>query len=352
MARILYSVQGVGLGHAMRSYPIIKHLKAQGHEVIITANNKSFQFFKKVYPRVYELKGINFILNKEGKVEYGNTLVRYLEKLPQYSLYNFKELKKLIDGFQPQIVITDFEPFAQFISHFYRLPLISIDNQHRLIKCQLKVPLKYYGEFLAAKTVVRAFILQADYYLIVDFARNKIKGDKKRVFVVEPVVREAIVKAKPRDQGYILVYMWEKYAKMAVPILKKFKQVKFIVYGLNKSGRKNNLTFRPFSEKTMVKDLADAKAVVANAGFTLISEMLKLKKPMLLIPQKAQFEQILNALEIKKRGYGLMAEEISEDALRIFFRNIPKYKRNLKKANQKNNQDLFKVLDKIIKKET
>ncbi|WP_263641100.1 glycosyltransferase family protein [Methanobrevibacter arboriphilus] len=56
---------------------------------------------------------------------------------------------------------------------------------------------------------------------------------------------------------------------------------KFIVYGFNKEGIEGNLTFRKFNEDKIYEDMSNAKAVITNGGFTLISEAIYLKKTYL-----------------------------------------------------------------------
>jgi uncharacterized protein (TIGR00661 family) len=351
MARILYSVQGVGLGHAMRSQTIINHLRSRGHRVLITANNKAFNFLKDIFPDVYKIKGVNFALGEDGRLKIFETLVKYFETLPSYSYYNFKELVKIVEAFKPQIVVTDFEPFAQVTANIFRLPLISIDNQHRLTHCQLIIPAKYYTQYLEAKTVVETFILRADYYLITSYAENRIKKDKNKTFLVPPVVRETVLKAKPTNSDHILVYMWSKPAEKLLPVFRQVKEQKFIIYGLNRSEVLGNITLRPFSDRQMVKDLASAKAVIANAGFTLITEALSLHKPLLVLPHGGQFEQILNGLELVRQGYGLSADSINVKMINKFLKLLPVFRQRLKAVNFTGNQKLFKILDRIIKKE-
>jgi len=338
------------MGHAMRSQTIIKHLRSEGHEVLITANNKAYKFFKEVYKDVHELKGVSFVVDSEGKVKVFKTLAEYFKTLPKYSYYNFKKLIKIIDDFSPDLVVTDFEPFAQVISNVYNLPLISIDNQHRITHCTLDIPREYRDEYLEAKTVIRSFIWTADYYIVTDFYNSKVRKSKEKVFVVPPVVREGVMKTKKSNQGHILVYMWEKYAKNLIPVLKKVKDQKFIVYGLNKSKRDGNVTLRPFSSTKMVKDLSSAKAVIANAGFTLMTESLFLHKPMLVAPMGSQFEQILNGLQLEKRDYGMMVDEIDQANIESFIKQLPRFKKAITKVKFDDNKKLFATLDRIIKR--
>ena len=103
--------------------------------------------------------------------------------------------------------------------------------------------------------------------------------------------------------------------------------------------------------KSFLKDLKNCKAIIATAGFTLISEALFLGKPYFALPLKGQFEQTLNALCLKQAGFGDFVEidEINEKKILDFLKTLDKYEEKLK--NYKPDYDkLYKVLDKILKR--
>ena len=74
---------------------------------------------------------------------------------------------------------------------------------------------------------------------------------------------------------------------------------------------------------------ATANAIVANAGFSLISEALHLGKPYLAVPVKSQFEQIFNAYYINQMGYGAYWEELEKEKVESFLFNLDVYRSNL-----------------------
>ena len=78
----------------------------------------------------------------------------------------------------------------------------------------------------------------------------------------------------------------------------------FRVYGYDREAQDGNLHYRPFSKEGFMSDLASSKAVMATAGFTLMSEALWLKKPMLALPMAGQFEQQLNGHCLEQMGLG------------------------------------------------
>ena len=65
-----------------------------------------------------------------------------------------------------------------------------------------------------------------------------------------------------------------------------------------------NLTYKLFNENEFYNDLASAKAVICNGGFTFISEAISLKKPIYSVPAIGNFEQTLNGFYVQKLGYG------------------------------------------------
>ena len=55
-----------------------------------------------------------------------------------------------------------------------------------------------------------------------------------------------------------------------------------------------HITYKPFSKDGFLQDLASCKAVMATAGFTLMTESFYLRKPYLTLPMRGQFEQEIN----------------------------------------------------------
>ena len=153
---------------------------------------------------------------------------------------------------------------------------------------------------------------------------------------------------KPEEGEHILVYQTSDSNLELLDILKEFDE-KFIVYGYHKSEKEGNLTFKPFNEDEFFEDLASARAVITNGGFTLISEALYLGKPILSIPVKKQFEQLLNAIFLKRLGYGEFHEDPDRENIEEFLSKLDVYRENIKiHFKHDRNQSIFRELDLII----
>ena len=94
--------------------------------------------------------------------------------------------------------------------------------------------------------------------------------------------------------------------------------------------------------------MCNCKGVIANAGFTLITDSLYLKKPYLALPVANQFEQILNAFQLEQLGYGKYWDELNKERIESFLYNLDLYKEKLKKYKKEDNSKIFKKIDELI----
>ena len=94
-------------------------------------------------------------------------------------------------------------------------------------------------------------------------------------------------------------------------------------YGFGRGGREGNITFKKPSLDGFLQDLVNCKAIIANAGFSLVTEALHLGKPYLAIPVNHQFEQIFNAYWLDKMGYGAYWEDLNKERVESFLYNVP-----------------------------
>ena len=64
-----------------------------------------------------------------------------------------------------------------------------------------------------------------------------------------------------------------------------------------------NLTLQPINSKVFSISMANSLGVICGAGFETPAEAIYLKKKLLVIPMKNQFEQKCNAFALKELGY-------------------------------------------------
>lgn len=171
---------------------------------------------------------------------------------------------------------------------------------------------------------------------------------KDRTTLVPPIIREAIINAQIQEGNHILMYQSSSNMNKVIEVLHQIPEYTFYVYGFNKNLVNKNIIFKTFSEDGFVSDLASAKAVIANGGFSFISEAVYLKKPIYSFPLQDQFEQFVNASYIEKLGYGRHFEQLTADNLKAFLFDIKKINNNLASYIQNGNDVLFEKLKRYL----
>lgn len=347
MARILYGIISIGLGHAIRSMVLIDYLKSQKHKVLIVTSYGVYNYYKEYYKDILNIEGLEIIFRNNSILNI-RTLIKNLGKASKKTYEKWVKVRNKIEEFNPDIVISDMETFSSYWAHDAGVPLISVNNQSYLLHGNYDYPSKYRFSRLKAIFIIKSIMFRAKHELVMCFPGCKIK-DKTGIFQIDPVLRDEIRNAKPKTMDYVFVYQSTKSYEKLIDILKRINY-KFIIYGFEKNQRVGNLVFKKFNDgKEFVDDLSNSKAVISNGGFTLISEALYLKKPILVVPIKKHFEQILNALYVKENDFGEFYTDLNENHVVEFIMNLKKY--NLDKIKKWDNEKAFRLLDMLIRKE-
>ena len=119
--------------------------------------------------------------------------------------------------------------------------------------------------------------------------------------LVPPIVRPEVENAKSERGEHLVVYasgdpnLLDALRSSGLPCR---------VYGMRGGPEADqvdgNLEYRPRSGDGFVEDLRTARGVVTGGGFSLLSEAVYLGKPVLSIPLRGQFEQLMNARYLER----------------------------------------------------
>jgi uncharacterized protein (TIGR00661 family) len=349
MAKIIYAVAGEGFGHSTRSHLIGQRLIDAGHNVMFVGSKKSLLYLKQYFgERVKEVFGLSYAYDK-GYVDPIRTLKRNLVKLPKGHRRNVELFKKHFEPFEPDLVISDFEPFSAWWAWRKNVPFISIDNEHILTLCKLEHPAKNWFSRLTASVVTKCHYVGAVTYIVINFFKVPLRIDS--AILAPPIVRPIVCALQPKQGEYILVYSTTGTGEGQLrQMLGKFSGQKFYVYGFDKSAEYDNCVFKKRSTEGFLADLAGARGVVASAGFSLISECMYLKKKMLLLPLAGQYEQIINAHYIEKLGLGISAEKLDEMVLARFLNTLNRPMPSDERIIWPDNDKFFKILQDVLNK--
>jgi uncharacterized protein (TIGR00661 family) len=123
------------------------------------------------------------------------------------------------------------------------------------------------------------------------------------------------LEAHPREkEDFFVVYLKPTYRKI---MLKKLRKLAV-----------NNVEVFPDPNKNIVEYLSRCKGVISSAGHQFMSEAMVLGKPVFVVPQMGQYEQMLNARMLELSGWGTYStiEELDQ-RLPEFISSIDSYPR-------------------------
>lgn len=323
MTRIVYGVSGEGSGHSSRAREMLTHLIEQRHEVRVVSYDRGARNLKADFP-LHEISGLH-IVSRDNKVSVPATVRRNLSAFGALRR-SWSSVGRLIDDFEPHVVITDFEPMTAYAARKRGLPLVTIDNQHRMRYMSYPPVPRSRLDAAVTRTVIRLFVPKPSTSLITTFYNGEPTDPRAELF--PPILRERVRRAEPGPGDHVLVYVTQAFDRL-IESLEAFPEQRFRVYGFDRDGEHGHIEFRPFSVEGFLDDLRTAAGVVATAGFTLMTESLYLGRPLLALPMQGQYEQRLNAHLLEHLDFGMAANQVTPEVLQAFFDRSARYREAL-----------------------
>jgi uncharacterized protein (TIGR00661 family) len=332
MARIFYSVAGEGRGHATRVRALVEDLRHE-HQVVLFAAGDAHQMLAQTYRksdiRVHRIPGLRFQYSNNG-INYLRTLcsgLRFLRQLGR--LVGF--LEEIMRRRRPDLVITDFEPALPRAARRCGIPFISFDHQHFLRTYDLS-SLPFWLRVRAwglAKVVGLFYSGQAE-TIVSSFYFPPLRSSCQNVTQIGVMLRPEVIAARRECGQHLLVYLRREVPENVLRTLRQCgRPVK--VYGVGERPRDGNLEFRPIADREFIVDLASCHAVVSTAGNQLVGEALYLKKPVLALPERKNYEQRINGHFLAQSGCGnwLKIESLDTQSLGSFLDRVEDFRRNI-----------------------
>jgi uncharacterized protein (TIGR00661 family) len=290
--RILYGVQGTGNGHISRSREILRHLKADGHDVhvMVSGRKPALLWEMEVFKPFVTVEGLTFS-TKRGRLQY----IRTVRRLNFFRFYS--DIRRF-DARGIDLVITDFEPVSARIARRHRLPSIGVGHQYAFGH---RIPIAGFDP--AAVYVIRNFA-PADHCLGLHWHHF---GQP----ILPPVIPAHMPVEPAPVSTKILVYLPFEEIEDIRRMLTPFEGHQFYVYHqLPAASDEGHLHLRTFSRQGFLKDLAESSGVITNAGFELASEALHLGKKILVKPLARQMEQMSNAKALAELNLGTVMKRL------------------------------------------
>jgi hypothetical protein len=275
--KIAYSVAGEGLGHAARMVCLVPRL-AQEHEVELFCPVTVQDYVRERLPgrKIRDVPHFSFV-KKGDRVLFLATLVTAIRRLPAFIREVFR-LVKLLKTESFDAVVSDFDPYLAWAGRLAGLRVVQINHPGVVLRNLSFNPLSW-------PAVLAAFLLEGPWNrrILCSF----YGGD------VGPLLRPELLAKPRRDSGSWVCHLKPEYHDLVVPALEKAGLVPYDLY--------------PRKGGDFDAALVSARGVISSAGHQIISEALVLGKPILVLPQSGQYEQILNARQLERTGRGWKA---------------------------------------------
>jgi uncharacterized protein (TIGR00661 family) len=324
MSKIAISLCGEGRGHATRIATLIEHLEAD-HDLLVYTSADAFEMLSQRFAtdhprvRVVEIPGIVFQYTA-GRLDVMRSIAAGLDYQARHLGPLVDRMLGELDAFGAELAVVDFEPALPRAAGRMGIPLVSVDHQHFLLAYDLDAlpwTLQWNAWFMSR--AVWLYVAEAADTIVSAFFRPPLRRGWEHVVQVGPLLRGEIKAAAPRDDGFIVSYLRRHTPFSAIEALADCG-LPVRVYGLGHREHVGNVSFHAIDELRFVEDLAGCRAVVAAAGNQLIGEALHLGKPMLLLPERAHAEQLMNSHFLAAMGCGgfELLEEVTRDRVRSF----------------------------------
>jgi uncharacterized protein (TIGR00661 family) len=282
--KILYAIQGTGNGHIARAGSIIPRLRNYG-KVDVLLSGKHVEIAADQTPK-YRFHGMGFIFGKNGGIDLWAT----------YRNANFLRFKQEINSLPVHdydLVISDFEPVSAWACLQRGKPCIGLSHQAAVLHQDAPQPASRLN---SGRVILRSYAPTTGQY---GFHFQSYGNG-----IYTPVIRDAVRATKPEDSGHFTVYLPAYSDERITEVLGEFDGPRFEIFSKHtrKIQRINNLIIRPIHDQQFLQSLASARGVLCGAGFETPAEALFLKKKLMVIPMKGQFEQQCNACALEEMG--------------------------------------------------
>ena len=279
--KILYAIQGTGNGHLSRARDIIPILEQKGElDILVSGIQADVEL---PYPVKYKFKGLSFIFGKNGGID----LLATYRKSNLKQLYS--EIKSLpIDDYD--LVINDFEPVSAWACKMVHKECIGLSHQAAVINKKSPKPKK--------KDVVGKAVLN-NYAPVTAAYGFHFGAYDKDIFT--PVIRSQVREAKPENKKHYTVYLPAYSDERIIKVLSEIKNIDWQVFSKHtkKEYTAKNVHIRPINNEAFIESFINCTGVLCGAGFETPAEALYLKKKLMVIPMKGQYEQQCNAAALK-----------------------------------------------------
>ncbi|MBM1107352.1 glycosyl transferase [Aurantibacter crassamenti] len=283
--KVLYAIQGTGNGHLSRARDIIPILQSKQIELDLLVSGTQADVGLP-HPIKYNLKGWSFIFGKKGGVDMWRTYLK------TNSVRLQKEIKEVpVENYD--LVINDFEPVSAWACKLKNIKCISLSHQAAVLARNAPKPKK---SDLIGRTILKNYAPTS-----VQYGLHFKKYDDK---MYTPIIRQEIRNITLNTGNHYTVYLPSYSDAKILNMLLNIENVNWQVFSKHTASKYiwHNISVHPIDNEAFIHSMANSTGVLCGAGFESPAEALHMRKKLMVIPMKGQYEQQCNAAALKEMG--------------------------------------------------
>jgi uncharacterized protein (TIGR00661 family) len=297
--KIFYAIQATGNGHISRAMELLPYLQQYGAvDIFLSGTNSSLHLDA---PVRYRSKGLSLFYTCKGSLD-------YFSMIKSISPLHIKKEVAALPVEKYDLVINDFECITSLACRQKKVPSIHFGHQASFMSVKTPRPDRQNptGEWILKKYA------GATQYMGLHFRQYDD-------FILTPVIKSVIWNARLFNGDHITVYLPSYCDGEIRKFFRKLTSYRFQVFSkeVKIQTRQGHLTFIPVSKERFNESLIHCVAIVCGAGFETPSEALHLKKKIMAIPIKGQYEQQCNAAALRQLGVKTLSQ-LTDDFDTIF----------------------------------
>jgi UDP:flavonoid glycosyltransferase YjiC (YdhE family) len=320
-ARILFLVNGLGLGNSTRCHAVIQWLIEQGAEIQIVTSENGLWYFRAVpnIARLHEVESLYYGA-KDGRISIARTL-RAITDFTGILKRNSEKIASIIADWRPDAAVSDsvytYRPFKRS-----GIPFIALNNAdvvHQACRRYTDRPASIRAQFWCVEESDYLFHRLVPDLVIsptLDPSLPEVGGNVRRV---GPIVRRGFAPGPARIPIRRVLVMLSG-SRFGSPVVFERTDWPFEIDVVGRPAPANwngpqSIRFhgKLLDNKALVEN---ADMVIVNGGFSAVSESFTMRKLLVVIPVPNHAEQWINARTIEYLGVGMSAREADlEDAL-------------------------------------
>lgn len=282
--KILYAVLGAGNGHVSRARDIIPYLETYG-DVDIAVSGTDLQV-NLPRPATFHHHGLIFHLGRRGGLDYWKTVtdLRFPTLLHDAGTFPIRDY---------DVIINDFEPVTAYAARRAGVHAISLSHQASFFSEKTPRPARrdFFAEQILTHYAPCAQKIGLHFEPYDDFIRT-------------PVIRREVRDLQSTEQGHYTVYLPAYEDEYLIGLLSALPEARWEIFSkrAKTEWEQNNFQVKPISNEAYLTSFAGSAGLLTGGGFELPAEALFLGKKVMMVPQRAQYEQVCNAEAARRLG--------------------------------------------------